>query len=149
MGILNTAIDRKDYEIISTRIIEFPDEYPIAQSGSLIVGSVGHEQYPHVITVNVMPQQYHTYALLACVGSHGTTCIDNHLERFRIGGTLDYRAALSHIMCMAGDSLAIKLSYWDRLPESLKSSFVDRLNVWGRGGIDPIEPQGSFNILQV
>ena len=148
MGFLNSAIARKDYAVAATRVIEFPDEYPVAQSGSLIVDGVSREGHPHMITVNVIPQQGRTYALLSCTAGYGTLCIDGHLERFCVGGKIDYRAAITHIVCMAGDPIAVKPSYWEALPENIRSSFVERLNVWAHGGVDPVQLDGSFNILQ-
>ena len=148
MGALNAAIANDDYSMVATRILELPDEYPIAQSGSMIVDGASREGYPHMITVNVIPQQGRTYALLSCTIGHGTFCIDGHLERFRVGGILDYRNALTHIMCMAGDPIAIKPSYWEALSDNIRSSFVERLNTWMKGGVDPVQPAGSFNILQ-
>lgn len=148
MGNLNAALGRKDYAIISTRAIEFPDEYPVAQSSSLMLDGVGEHGHPHMLTVNVIPQQGRTYALLSCASGHGVDCIDGHLERFRLDGEVDYRAAVTHIMCMSGDPIAFKPSYWNALPEDLRDSFVDRLNVWMSGGIDPVQLDGSFNILQ-
>lgn len=149
MGKLNTGIGRQEYKDISTRIIELPDEYPIAQSGSLIVDGDTATGLPHMITVNVLPQVGRTYALLSCTGVHGTYCIDVHLEQFRIAGQVDYRHALTHVICMAGDPIAIKPSYWEALPATLRSSFIERLNLWSKGGVDPVRPGGSFNILRV
>lgn len=148
MGALNSAIANKNYSVVSTRILHFPDEYPIGQSVSLIMDSTDHKKRPHVITVNVIPQEGQTYALLSCTSDHGTLCIDRHLEQFRNEGKIDYRAALTHIMCMAGDPIAIKPSYWETLPSELKSSFIERLNVWQHGGIDPVQSDRSFNILR-
>lgn len=148
MGFLNSAIARKDYGVVATRVVEFPDEYPLAQSVSLVVDGASREGHPHMITVNVTPQNGRTYAILSCTAGYGTLCIDGHLERFRANGKIDYRAAITHIMCMAGDPIAIKPSYWESLPENLRSSFVERMNVWTHDGVDPVQADGSFNILQ-
>lgn len=148
MGMLNSAIAHKEFALISTRVVMFPDQYPIAQSGSMIIDNIAGERGLHMITVNVIPQQGQTYALLSCTGNHGTTCIDGHLERFRTGKKVNYRAAITHIMCMAGDPIAINPTYWKVIPDDLKEAFIKRLNVWMKGGVDPVQTDGSFNILQ-
>lgn len=148
MGALNAALGSGDYGAIATRVIELPNEYPIAQSSSLILDDAGLAGYPHMITVTVIPQQGRTYVLLSCTAQHGTSCIDGHLERFRVNGEIDYCAATTHIICMSGDAIAIKPSYWEAVPDDVRVSFVDRLNTWMSGGVDPVQPDGSFNILR-
>lgn len=145
---LSYAYLDRDYGAVSTTILEFPDEYPVAQSSAMTWGGGPQQEIPHTSTVNVFSQQGRTYGLLSCASGHGTDCIDSHLELFRVDGQVDYRAALTHVMCWSGETIVFKPSYWRALPDDIRRSFSDRLNVWVGGGTDFVQPDGSFNILQ-
>lgn len=145
---VNRQIAHRQYDTMRSITIELPGEYPVAFSGVIFVGhgrleSLGETEdvEPMPATLNLFPQNGRTLAVLTCLNAHDLQCLEYMLGGIvaKIGSE-NYRVVLSNLICGASEAIAIKPSYWDRIPDSTKTAFTQRWRAAVLRNLPDIDP---------